>query len=162
MATMPGRVRMSSLAEIFPHGLGDSARLMKLDTQGYECRILEGALHVLGRTASPRLQAIVAESAPDWLYSQCCRPSFLLHLMVSAFEMGSGATVACTEKYGSESTCVARPVAPSVDERLPFEKPEAAPSSDRVGALRHKMAQCRRDQANVAARWGAVSAPPLV
>ena len=140
-------------------------------SEGWECKVLEGSLHrgTLGRSLSPNLQAIVAESAPDWLYSQCCRPSYLLHLMLTAFRSptsrpASGAeamNVACTEKFGSESTCIARPTAPTADERLPFEKPEVPPNRQRVLTLRRKIAQCRREQAAIASRWGALQVPPL-
>lgn len=85
-------------------------RLVKLDTQGYECRALEGARNALNR--SSRLQVVASEVADTWLYQQCCRPTWLHHLL----RVGTRWAVTCTgsrnAKVRSEYTCLGRPALP--------------------------------------------------
>ena len=61
------------LDDLFPEGLG-CARLMKLDVQGFECRVMAGAKRAL-RTS--RLRAVVAEVTPAALSAQCCSAAYL-------------------------------------------------------------------------------------
>ena len=61
------------LDNVFPEGLG-CARLMKLDVQGFECKVMAGAKRVL-RTS--RLRAVVAEVTPAALSAQCCSAAYL-------------------------------------------------------------------------------------
>lgn len=76
----PVDVRVLPLDRIFPHGFGH-VRVLKLDTQGFECRILKGAYRVL-RHPQSRVDAIAVEVARKLLNQQCCRPpAMLMHLM---------------------------------------------------------------------------------
>jgi hypothetical protein len=61
------------LDDVFPDGFG-CARLMKLDVQGFECRVMAGAKRAL-RTS--RLRAVVAEVTPAALSAQCCSAAYL-------------------------------------------------------------------------------------
>ena len=47
-----------------------SIALLKMDVQGFECRVLQGAMRALA--ASRAVGAVAAEVAPTWLYGQCC------------------------------------------------------------------------------------------
>ena len=61
------------LDTVFPEGLG-CARLMKLDVQGFECRVMAGTKRAL-RTSG--LRAVVAEVTPAALAAQCCSAAYL-------------------------------------------------------------------------------------
>ena len=114
-----GPVSVEPLDAVFPAGLGD-VRLIKLDTQGYECNALEGARQSIA--LSPRLDIIVSEVASEWLYKQCCRPVWLVHLM----RISRSWTVTCDgAKLGKpDYTCIARRRArPAGHPGLPREKP---------------------------------------
>lgn len=61
------------LDNVFPRGLG-CARLLKLDVQGFECKVMAGARRAL-RTS--RLRAVAAEVTPAVLSAQCCSAAYL-------------------------------------------------------------------------------------
>jgi FkbM family methyltransferase len=67
------------LSTIFPSGLG-KVRLLKIDTQGYECHVLHGALATLRHKRS-RVEIIVTEIARSHLMAQCCKPAWVTHLL---------------------------------------------------------------------------------
>ena len=78
-------VSVLPLDHVFPQGFG-GVRMIKVDAQGYECKVLQGA-HMAARQgkqprlAAPGLQTVVTEIASRWLHTQCCRPHWLLHLL---------------------------------------------------------------------------------
>ena len=107
MRLLATRVPLARLDDLFPSGLG-LTRLAKLDTQGGECRALEGARASLA--ASPSLGALVAEASAGLLAAQCCGRRWLLHLMHAH---GDRWTVSCTPRAGpgGEATCTGRALA---------------------------------------------------
>ena len=103
-------VDVQPLDNIFPEGIGD-VRVMKLDTQGFECRVLEGAKRVM--SSSSRLEVVAVEVADRWLYKQCCRPVWLLHLL----QVSMNWTVSCSGGAArlSEYNCFGRRSVPAQD-----------------------------------------------
>jgi FkbM family methyltransferase len=104
---VPLNVTLLPLDDVFPVGTG-GVRLLKVDAQGFECRVLRGAAAALaGRTASTattaaasgasppppppphRLQVAVVEMASKWLRAQCCRPLWLMHMLRSLGQPGA-------------------------------------------------------------------------
>ena len=81
---------------LFPEGLG-CARLLKLDTQGFECKVLHGARRAL---RSSQLLAVVAEATNTALTAQCCSGAFLKDML----RVEPSWNVSCT----SAETCVGR------------------------------------------------------
>ena len=91
---VPINVTILPLDSVFPRGTG-GVRLLKVDAQGFECRVLRGAaaalagtvaFEALGITTPPpphRLQVAVVEMASKWLHAQCCRPNWLMHMLRS-------------------------------------------------------------------------------
>ena len=111
-------VPLVRLDDVFPLGLGD-VRLIKLDVQGSECAVLQGARATLSQPrrtySSHRLSGIVSEVASGWLRAQCCGRRWLTHLLhVDSRRVGDGAVepwaVSCTRRNGpgGEATCVSR------------------------------------------------------
>lgn len=99
-------VTVLPLATLFPTGLSN-VLLIKLDTQGYECKVLDGARALLA--SATRLRGIVTEVAPRWLFRHCCKPLQLLARLHAL----PGWEVACDHgrrvpRGGSERTCVGR------------------------------------------------------
>ena len=84
------------LDSVFPHGLG-CARLMKLDVQGFECKVLAGAQRAL-RTS--QLRAVAAETTNTVLGAQCCSGAYLRHQL----RVQPGWNVSCT----SNDLCLGR------------------------------------------------------
>jgi len=113
---------MSSLDALFPRGLS-GVRLLKLDVQGFECEVLQGGFTALASSASQRVEVIAAEVSSTHLRAQCCKPSWLNHLL----RAGGGArldeygflsseglqhgpwNVSCLQLFRDEETCIARP-----------------------------------------------------
>ena len=98
------------LDQIFPNGLGD-VRMIKLDVQGYECKVLQGAAQTIAR--AQRLSALVTEVDPTLLRAQCCGRRWLtLHLlrMYHIPRSRLAWNVTCTRTYRDhvQVTCVAR------------------------------------------------------
>ena len=86
-ATVAHDVTVVPLADLFPLGLGD-VRAIKLDVQGFECKVLDGLWPLLllsggAKGFSSRLQLVATEIAEDHLAAQCCRPLWLLHALRS-------------------------------------------------------------------------------
>ena len=143
---VPQTVRVLPLDDIWPsaqslHGV----RLMKLDTQGFECKVLDGARRLL-RT-STRLDVIVSEFATDWLSAQCCGMRWLKHLMTPETPEARWQR-ACQQGTG-ESFCVSRrvPEAGSArsSESTPWH-PRVVTFGERVDPERLGVAQITRLQ----------------
>ena len=84
------------LDAIFSRGLG-ATRLVKLDTQGFECKVMAGARRAL--RSSHAVQAIVAEVSPV-LHAHCCFQSNLIGRM----RLDETWEVGCTPHL----TCISR------------------------------------------------------
>lgn len=130
---IPLNVTILPLDNIFPRGTG-GVRLLKVDAQGFECRVLRGAAAALAGVASSRaqlatpsshrLQVVVVEMASKWLHAQCCRPLWLMHMLRSIGQpsaldyegpllqpngMQHGPwNVSCLHAGAQENTCIAR------------------------------------------------------
>jgi len=107
MRQLHSRVPSARLDDLFPRGLG-MTRLVKLDVQGHECNVLEGARATMA--ASSHLSAITTEVSSGLLGANCCGRRWLLHLL---HVRGPQWTVSCTRRErraGGEATCVARAV----------------------------------------------------
>ena len=66
------RIRVSTLdARLWPDSSAPAPRvaLLKMDVQGYECRLLDGAQRLLAARA---IRAVKFEVAPRWLHKQGC------------------------------------------------------------------------------------------
>lgn len=114
--------QIEPLDALFPLGLGDT-RMLKIDTQGFECAVLHGAANALA-TAPSRLQVIATEVANKFLKAQCCKPSWLRHLLRGGGGPGLHLTlgvlhergpqhglwnVSCIGESAEEDLCIARP-----------------------------------------------------
>jgi FkbM family methyltransferase len=64
----PVAVNVYRLDDLLPHS--PAFRTVKLDIQGYECKFLAGASHVLGEPAQGR--SLKTEFAAKWLKAQSC------------------------------------------------------------------------------------------
>jgi len=84
------------LDSIFPEGLG-CARLLKLDVQGFECKVMAGAQRAL---RSSQVRAVVAEATNAVLSAQCCSGAYLKELL----KVQPGWKVSCT----SHEVCLGR------------------------------------------------------
>lgn len=156
-----GEVTVLPLDTVFPLGMG-GVRLVKLDVQGFECHVLQGASHALAR-AVPPVGVVAAEVAPTWLYGQCCRPSFLVHLLSRIGSGGGGLVdgsgsgggivasggshhgynVTCTKRVGPDYTCLGRPPH-GTSLANANELHETPPTPTHLATLRRKMATCER------------------
>ena len=67
------------LERLFPAGFG-ATRLVKVDTQGFECKVLQGSMRTL-RHARSRMEVLAVEDARQHLAAHCCTPTVLTHLM---------------------------------------------------------------------------------
>lgn len=130
LGAVPLNVTIAPLHTIFPRGMG-GVRLLKVDAQGFECRVLQGAAPALSApppTAATapahRLQVAVVEMASKWLHAQCCRPHWLMHMLrslgqptaldeagpllqPSGWQHGPW-NVSCLHAGSQENTCIAR------------------------------------------------------
>ena len=95
-------VNVLPLDTIFPNGLR-RLRQMKLDVQGFECKVLGGGERLLTSAKSPHLSVITSEVAANWLVAQCCGVRWLKHAMTP-----EGMWRTCTRKHGTDFTCVSR------------------------------------------------------
>jgi len=68
------------LQVLFPHGLGRT-RIVKIDTQGFECKVVQGAWGALQHPSTRYAEVVVAEVARQHLHAHCCSPAVLVHLM---------------------------------------------------------------------------------
>jgi len=76
------------LERILPHGLG-ATRVVKVDTQGFECKVLQGSMSNL-RHLNSRVEVLVVEVAQKHLFAHCCTPTILKHLMRVVGEPAGG------------------------------------------------------------------------
>jgi FkbM family methyltransferase len=151
------RVKVETLAHIFPDGLGRAARVLKLDAQGWECKILQGLRNAhtnqVGQPQGPppldtSALTIVTELAPGWLGAQCCGMRYLQHLT----RLGPDWRVTCSSKAWAETSCVSHPPHANAS-RLPASVvgSEVIPPLNRseVESLQASMARCRKGDANL-------------
>ena len=98
-AVVAANATVMPLDDLLPRGLG-SVRLMKLDTQGFECNVLEGGRRVL--SSSRGLGAVVTEVTAAMLGRQCCGVQWLLHLLsLPDWQL------TCNHRWGDSRTCTA-------------------------------------------------------
>ena len=142
-----GTVGILPLDEVFPLGLG-GVRLLKLDAQGYECKILDGLARAraLGPPSIAGL-TVVAELASGWLSAQCCGMQWLQTLM----RLGPAWRVACTAKAWAEATCVSHAEQGSNTSLLPTsvvgtEEIPPLTNASHVAELKASMGRCRRGE----------------
>ena len=157
MRRLAANATVVPLDGLFPSGLGQT-RLIKLDTQGSECAVLDGAARAIGR--SPRVSAIATEVASGWLDAQCCGKRYLLHLLrsqrVQWLSWGADRPwkVSCTRLYTrTGGTCLAHPHASAgrgagnlSQLRLGDARTEQLLSPHEAGRLRARMQQCRESR----------------
>ena len=125
---------MERLDDIFPDGLG-ATRLVKLDTQGFECKIMQGARRALGSSRS--VQAIVAEVSPV-LHAHCCFQSHLIGRM----RLDEGWEVGCTPHL----TCISRRNGSEGMARAYLERRVRPRGAAYAKRIRERMEKCARGQ----------------
>ena len=139
-----GVATVAPLDAIFPTGFGD-VKMVKIDTQGFECKAIRGAQRALAQSA--RLLAVASESSIGHLRLQCCNSLLLNELLESARPDWD---VSCTLMMGYEQTCVGHSreklglIASVRRQRIRLNKTLGEHEGDRVGLeyQRKKQAKC--------------------
>ena len=117
--TVPGdNATVMPLDELLPFGLG-AVQMMKMDVQGFECKVLEGARNVLAN--GQRLSGVVTEVTAAMLSRQCCGVQWLLHLLHL-----SGWEVKCNHRWGDSRMCTSL---------SPWAASSSSAVADRLAAL---------------------------